>query len=352
MSSSALRHAAGFGCFAASLLSLCWVARGLVPWPDDLGPGPRFEWLVGHVDEFDLIYFGSSHVYHSFVPRVIDEELARHGQRIRSFNLAAQGMSVFEMDFLIREVLSLEPKRLRWVVFEYGFYAFENPDRISAPFNYYSDRAVFWHTPARSWDVLRAVAHSDLAFGHRAELAWTHLRHALWRFASIGQGPRIAAALSGRSDGRDPPDFERSAGYLPLERDPMPATRQNRADFIADPEAYLAGLDAIDSSNELQVEIDRLELEPLQSLQAAIRRAGAEPIVVVTAFPYATPAHYALARSGVIRLIAMNSPSRYADLYRPDRRFDGLHLNERGAIEFSRLFGLRLARTIGGESGP
>ena len=46
----------------------------------------------------------------------------------------------------------------------------------------------------------------------------------------------------------------------------------------------------------------------------------------------------------------MNSPTRYAELYRPNRRFDGLHLNRRGALEFSRAFAARFARAIGRES--
>ena len=124
-----------------------------VPWPSERQLGARFEYLEQHPDAFDAIYFGTSNVYRSFVPAEFDAELARRGHRIRSFNLGVPGMTVFEMDHLIREVLALRSPRLRWVFFEYEFGRLDRPNRLLHPEHYYEDNQVFWHTPGRTWDV-------------------------------------------------------------------------------------------------------------------------------------------------------------------------------------------------------
>jgi hypothetical protein len=246
-------------------------------------------------------------------------------------------MSVFEMDFWIRETLALPGHSFRIVVFEYGFHPHENPDRILNPYNYFSNRAVYWHTPARTRDVLRAVASSFLPATHRLQLAGLHTRHAAWRLSAIGQGPRILAAQTARTPSAD--DLARTRGYRPLENETEAYAAQNREAFLANPAGYRAMVQALAANRSTKSALDGLDLRPLRALQVAIRRHGAEPILIVSAFPYATPALDVLAqRDPTIRVIALNSPRRHPGLYRVDRRFDGLHVNRAGAAEFSRVF--------------
>ena len=96
--------------------------------------------LLEHPGSYDTLFFGSSHFYRSFVQDVIDSELATRNHSIRSFNMGTPGMSVFEMDFLIRRLLAQSASNYRWIIFEYSFYPFEYPDRITSPLNYFNDR--------------------------------------------------------------------------------------------------------------------------------------------------------------------------------------------------------------------
>ena len=69
-------------------------------------------------DRYDLVFVGSSLVYRSIDPRIIDEELARAGFRVRSYNLGLPGMRPHEANALLRQVLATKPARLRWAVVE------------------------------------------------------------------------------------------------------------------------------------------------------------------------------------------------------------------------------------------
>ncbi|MGE4607180.1 MAG: hypothetical protein AAEJ52_10600 [Myxococcota bacterium] len=332
------RSVAALVCFALGLVVVGGVVRSLVPWPSDMSIADRVEHLREHPAAYDTLFFGSSHFYRSFVPEVVDSELANRGHAIRSFNMGTPGMSVFEMDFLIRQVLEQPESSYRWIIFEYSFYPFEYPDRITSPFNYFKDRVVFWHTPGRTWDVVRAMADSSLNVDHKLAGSWAHTLHGLWRFGSVGQGERIVASLFPSPQIADG-DYRRTRGYEPLERGAGISGLKERKLFLETPGPFLEMVAKIDALNRRKLETDQLELRPLRSLQEAIRASGARPVVAIPAIPNATPALFSLEPTGEIEtLIALNSPKRFPGLYRTDRRFDGLHLNELGAREHSREF--------------
>ena len=78
---------------------------------------------------------------------------------------------------------------------------------------------------------------------------------------------------------------------------------------------------------------------------AAIRRAGAVPIHLITPTARPTPALYRLAETGrVPHLLAFNDPLAYPDLFIEERRFDAEHLTTEGARRFSRLLAARLTQ--------
>jgi len=329
------RAAAVAGCVAGFLL-VAGAIRSLVPWPSEMRIGSRVEHLRENPGVYDTLFFGSSHVFRTFDPQVIDAELAARGHSIRSFNMGTPGMSVFEMDDLIRRVL--EHSSYRWIVFEYSFYPFEHPDRITSPLNYWNDRVVFWHTPRQTCDVLRSIADAKMALGHKLELSWAHTLHGLWRFGSVGQGERIVASMI-PSPPIAPGYYERTRGYQSLEKGAGASGRKDRELFLETPGPYLELVASIDSLNRVPIDPDQIDIEPLRSLQQAIRNSGARPVVAIPAIPNASPTLYSLEPTGEIEtLIALNSPKRFPDLYRIDRRYDGLHLNEQGAREFSRAF--------------
>ena len=80
---------------------------------------------------------------------------------------------------------------------------------------------------------------------------------------------------------------------------------------------------------------------------ALIRRAGAEPIYLITPTARPTPELYRLAADGrVPRLLAFNDPERYPDLFTLGHRFDAEHLSTEGARRFSAALAARFARLL------
>jgi hypothetical protein len=268
--------------------------------------------------------------------------LERLGHPVRSFNLAVPGASRFEVDHQVRELLALEPRRLRWIVIEPHNKAL---DALVAPPNWFTDRAVRWHSPRQLLAVYRAMWLSDQPQARFLQPALVSLRHALWRLANFGQANRSLARLLGwdapvRSAERGV--VERLRGFEPL----LPEQSGARRIFLENPAWYrgiVANLDrSVRPSRALPPDTDRMR-EQVE----LIRSAGVEPVYVLTPVIESANEVHTLHRAGILpSLIAFDSPRRFPDLYDPAQRLDHIHLNEAGAIRFSRLFAQRFAEWL------
>ena len=76
----------------------------------------------------------------------------------------------------------------------------------------------------------------------------------------------------------------------------------------------------------------------LDAALARLAAAGCEVLLFVPPVDRSTAEAYRLAERGELpAVLGFNAPSRFPTLYLLDRRFDDVHLNERGADEFSTL---------------
>ena len=103
----------------AFALSSALVAQLASP-RDREGLGYKLRYFEERKDSFDAVFFGSSMVMRGVMPRVFDAALRDRGHEIRSFNLGIPGMGDFEVDWILREVLSSGSERLSFVVLEPG----------------------------------------------------------------------------------------------------------------------------------------------------------------------------------------------------------------------------------------
>jgi len=71
-----------------------------------------------HKDDFDILFVGSSRVFHGLSPRIFDQVAAGNGYHWRSFNLGMDEMGMAQSIDVIREVMASHPARLKYVVFE------------------------------------------------------------------------------------------------------------------------------------------------------------------------------------------------------------------------------------------
>ena len=71
-----------------------------------------------HKDAFDILFVGSSRVFHGISPQIFDQVAAENGLHWRSFNLGMDEMGMAQSLDVIRKVMATHPTRLKYVVFE------------------------------------------------------------------------------------------------------------------------------------------------------------------------------------------------------------------------------------------
>lgn len=330
---------------ASFALVSAWI-RPLVPWPEERGLRAKFEYVRAHKDELDSICVGSSRMIRAIDPRVVDAELAARGLPWNTFNFGADGMFGFESDFVLREILALEPARLKAVLFEAATWypGFDEPGSTNPD----SLRCTFWHTPRATRQVLASIQCMDAPLQTKLALVGTHVAACAKKMSNYAQGPR----LLGRALGTDRAgiDIDISAslvsemrGYQPLELLTDKVHTQGREVFLAAADRYAELIGRIPADNAREASLDAYNFAALRDQYRAVEACGAELVQVVMPNRLGSPLFGALERSGHIPvLFHFNRPDSFPELFAVDRHYDAGHLNERGAAEFSRL----LARTL------
>jgi len=309
-----------------------WI-RTWVPLPDDFELAARMHELETSADPYDLVFLGPSTTRCAFDPRVIDEQLRRRGHPVHSLNLGLPGATSFELDHLVERIVAQPPPGLRWLVIELHP---AEPSQLIRPANLFTDRAVYWHTPRQLGDVFAALLRPRPGQGLRLDRMALHLRHALWRFANVGQGDRIVA----RALGRDPieaPDLRR--GFAPEDCVEGPGMKAARERYLSQPEQVRRREMRLDRQDATPVPVERLNPGKLRRQIESLRGIGVEPVYVLTPILSPVPGIHSLHRERILpTLLAFDSPRRHPELYAPRNRWDDLHLNEMGAEIFSRRF--------------
>jgi len=317
-----------------------WI-RSWVPLPEDFELAARLEELRTAADPYDLVFLGPSTSRCAFDPHVIDEELTRLGHPAHSLNLGVPGATSFEIDHLVEQIVARPPPGLRWLVIELHP---AEPSQLIRPANLFTDRAVYWHTPRQLRDVLAALLHPRSGRTIRVDRMALHVRHALWRFANVGQADRIVAHALGR-DSIEEPDPRR--GFAPedcVEGRGMQAARQR---YLSQPEKFRRQAMRLDRQDETPVPTEHLDPTKLRRQIRSLRGIGVEPVYVLTPVLSPVPGIHSLHRQRILpTLLAFDSPRRFPELYAPRNRWDELHLNEAGAELFSRQFAQRFARWL------
>jgi hypothetical protein len=335
-----LRFAGAFAVVAATI-------GANLPWPRDAQLGARIAHFAADPAGYDAVFVGASGIYRGLDPTVIDAELAERGLPLRTYNLAAPGMSGFEADGVLRAALAARGERLR--------YAFVEPGPWNATLenqNVGSYRFLYWHTPRATAAAVRSAWATPLPLEERLLLVWTHVRIAARRAAGFGSAEEFAHAWFEL----DPPSSVESAavasgGFLSLDDDPDPLLAQRHAKFLEQQAAEFDGLvRALERARARPLESDALrthEFLPHDAQAEAVAAVGATIVHVLPPYTTHNRAFDALVRDGrIVRLLAFNDPKRFAGLYTVERRHDREHLTEEGAQAFSTVFAREFARAV------
>lgn len=319
----------------------------LAPYPEMGGLDDKLRFFEVHRDDYEVVFFGSSRVFRGVVPAELDAEMARLGVPVRSFNFGIDGMSGHETCALVRRVLALWPARLRWVVVELDGWSVD-----LRPENRFKARIVFWHDREETLSALRTVARTEAAPRRRLDLASDHLLHMAARSAAAGRGRDLVREVRARFGGgaaarrRAEAELAQNHGFEPFSPSAYgtPSTHPFRRRFLELLPAYRVAVARLPEANRAEVGLDGHAVEAVAEQAAAIRRAGARAVHLLTPTARPTPGLYRLAAAGhVPLLLAFNDPQAYPGLFTEEHRFDAEHLTTEGARRFSRLLARRLA---------
>lgn len=334
----------------------------LAPLPEAAGLRAKVEFAREHLDEFDVLFVGSSATMYGLRPRVFEAELARLGHPgVRAYNLGVGGMGSFEAVHVLRSVLDEGPDRLAWVVYEEPRF----DPRLWYP-DVHNPRYVHWHDTRSTLDAIEtAIATVEPAPEHkRATYAADWLGRFDWRFAlarehvelwlmratALGRGPDI---IQESVEGPPPlePDAEalaQESGWVDIGSDPSPGALKAHQRFLERRGEWDQRLESISLAEATPRSLaDSFDLSSLEELLANIRVVGAEPLLYVAPRGLASPNMAALDLDGVAgEVLRFHLPDRYPELNSIELRWDFSHLNAEGAELWSRLFAREFARHL------
>lgn len=292
----------------------------------------KYEHLVRHRDDYDLLFVGSSRLNHGIIPQKFDAAVKRvTGKNIRSFNAAYDAMWPPESFYYLERLLALKPKKLRWVIFELMDLNPKLRD-LEQP----TLRETYWHDLRRTILAIRSTSricdgdHENERLNDEA-----HLRLFLKESLNLGRGSDFlqkgllqSGKVKKKNKKKHKPDWD---GFDPGPAHGLPDAE--RASYLRSVATMAKPLPAEELSPLLMHELDRVV--------ALIRAAGAEPIFVVT--PTLNPKENFASVPGGSTLLKYVDAHKYAALYAPALHYDGWHLNEAGAAVFSQILGDEVA---------
>jgi hypothetical protein len=348
---SRLRPASLTALAVASFAVAAALLGRVAPYPEMGILDDKLRFFEARRDDYDVLFFGSSRVLRGVVPEVFDAEMAAHGVPVRSFNFGIDGMGSHEASAVVRRVLALRPRRLRWVVVELDGWSGELP-----PENRFKRRTVFWHDRAETLAALETVRLAERPWARRLELSGAHLLHLAARGTAAGRGrDLVQRAREGIAPGAEAgrreaaAELARHGGFGPFSSAAYgtPTTHPFRRRFLETLPVYRLAVERLPAANRADRGLAGYNVPAVARQVAAIRRAGAEPIHLITPTPTPTPELYRLADAGAVpRLLAFNDPVAYPELFAQDHRFDAEHLTTEGARRFSRLLAARMAGVL------
>ena len=292
----------------------------------------------------DIIFVGSSRIYHGIDPKTFDQTMKANGHSWRSFNVGMDGMTTAEGFALVRRLLALHPGKLKYVFFEAQPAISAGTPTGDAQGK---QRDVYW----RDWPSIRS-GFRIFAQG----LTWpggilpgTPL--SVRRLEEFG--PRFVATarlwfrnVTHVGSGMDL--FEGAVDALPSHPSHRTPRKADRPNLPSDWNGYFAMSKPIAGETlatyrktfaEVQDDVVKHAPDPMMrsELKRFAQEMAAKNVRVVFVVP---PSLMAARGSGTHApdgspLFAYDDVARYPQFYEEDNRLDTEHLNARGAKIFS-----------------
>jgi hypothetical protein len=331
-----LRAARNAAIFLVALATVCAVIRAALPLPIGTGLSDKWFYFGKAKDRYDVLFVGSSRLYHGVIPPQFDARVKEvSGREMRSFNFACDAVWPPESLWLLRQILALEPARLRWVFLD----CMDIVPQLDEH-NIATQRTATWHDWRHTLMAWRAVAELPLPLREKWPLCTRHGTLLLRQWTNQGRGAEWLAVESGLAKKKKRPRGEPSKLWKDAEgynaESDRPLAEPARAKFQLSVAAQKKGFPPAPIRPSFRT--------ALAEIVAEVRAAGAEPILVLTPTVLAPENFRGLPEN--VAVWRYHDVNEYPALYEIENHFDRMHLNHAGAQIFTDLLATRFGELL------
>lgn len=326
-----LRGARNIAIFLAALGGVAGVIHAARPFPEVLGIYQKYLHFAKYRADYDVLFVGSSRIYHAFIPQQFDSQVAAaSGLKVRSFNFGYDGMSPPETFFVLRQLLELHPPRLRWVLIDGAPPVSRLEERGRS-----TRRTAYWHDARHTWLVMRLIAAEPLPWAVKWRRWLGHGTHLFNNWTNGGVGAEQLAFALGTEKRKKP------TRWLP------PRAWAEREGYEPGKESVLTGgvlgwyqgMVAELARDRTERPISAALREGFAAVITEVRRTGAEAMIVLTPM-VKEPENFVGYPPGV-PVWRFQDPAQYPALFEAANHYDHAHLNHAGAQVFTDLLSAR-----------
>lgn len=280
----------------------------------------KYIYFKKYKDEFDTVFVGSSKVY-----RQIDAKLFDELTGTRSFNFGVNGLTPPANIRLLEKILALKPAKLKTVVLELEF--------LRTIREYYQAKELFYNfDPIIDIETIVYRDHDWQNLGY--VFAGVFLKYSRFVQACMAHPKPYREQHIG------------SAGYVPLDSELGKADDTRKEFLLLRHSALKSGeIARFPDLNMAEVEANaKNNLGFYESLlKKVLKQCDQEGLELVFLITPRSPInriyrhHWHFLKNDKHRIIEINSPAKYPELYLLENSFDRNHLNSKGAEIFTRI---------------
>ena len=151
-------------------------------------PRPPQDWTSAKLDDFelrkdeyDVVFLGSSQIYRHIDPEVFDALMVEAGHELTSFNMGVPGMAGLETRFVLKQLLAMEPARLKWIIMDVP-----RTGLLLSGSNHLTPRVVNWHDVDTTLLALELIQETEMDMAWKLDMARRHLMAFSYHLGAIG----------------------------------------------------------------------------------------------------------------------------------------------------------------------
>lgn len=293
----------------------------------------KLDYFQAHKDEYDSVFLGSSRIYRAFDPRAFTRTLPSTNGDHRSFNFGIGSMRPHELNSVLRRLLALKPKRLKYVFVELMDW---HPTVLDGMQGH--ERSIAWHDLSETASALSTTWNAEVPWTERLAAWNADLADLARHYGNVGQGVRWwrGRPLSAERQAYLQKLMASADGFVALDQEVSPYYAGRRETFLNRyRDLFLQQITEIPATNARPGSLAHLNVDAYLNQQAYVRDHGMQPIYVIPNLRWGTPDLNEL-DGPLENFMSFNHPGRYPELYDERNYFDRGHLTQSGATEFSR----------------